>query len=448
MAASDALSAPRTPRGRAPRSLGFLLSVVVLATGCAEGEDTPDWDMSPALVLDGGAPTGGGTAGGFTGAVSPAPSAGGATGIGGVGGTFGGTLSGGSTGSTGGAGSGTSLGGTAGTTGGAGATTAGLAGGLTAGGLTAGGLTAGGLTAGGILAGLGGGSAAGGILSGSGILGGAGGATGGGGTSTPLDPSVKQPDPSKLPMVNGACPDFRDGSTATVAGIRVKFWSGAAGKKGPLIFYWHGTGGSSDEAVGGLTGNGLGPVLNDIKAQGGIVASPDNSTGTGNSVDTVVWTTDDFKAADQIVACAIQAGRIDPGRIHALGFSAGGLMAGTMYYVRSNYMASVVTYSGGTSPWPGNSMAQDPSNKLPILLFHGGDGDWVILAFKDQSIQLATDAKAKGRFAVVCDHGGGHGIPSQGPSAAWTFFKAHPYNTVPEPWTTLPSGIPSYCKIF
>lgn len=264
----------------------------------------------------------------------------------------------------------------------------------------------------------------------------------------PLDPSVKQPDASKLPQVSGACPDFRDGSTATVAGIRVKFWSGVAGKKGPLIFYWHGTGGSSDEAVGGLTGNGLGPVLNDIKAQGGIVASPDNSTGTGNSVDTVVWTTDDFKAADQIVACAIQAGRIDPGRIHALGFSAGGLMAGTMYYVRSNYMASVVTYSGGTSPWPGNSTAQDPSNKLPIMLFHGGDGDWVILAFKDQSIQLATDAKAKGRTAIICDHGGGHGIPSQGPSAAWTFFKAHPYNTVPEPWTSLPAGIPSYCKIF
>jgi predicted esterase len=148
------------------------------------------------------------------------------------------------------------------------------------------------------------------------------------------------------------------------------------------------------------------------------------------------------------VACAVQAGRIDPGRIHALGFSAGGLMAGTMYYVRSNYVASVVTYSGGTSPWPGNSVPQDPNNKLPILLFHGGDGDWVILAFKDQSIQLATDAKAKGRFAVVCDHGGGHGIPSAGPAAAWSFFKAHPYNTQPEPWTSLPAGVPNYCKIF
>jgi predicted esterase len=228
----------------------------------------------------------------------------------------------------------------------------------------------------------------------------------------------------------------------------VKFWSGAAGKKGPLIFYWHGTGGSSDEAVGSLTGNGLGPVLNDIKAQGGIVAAPDNSTGMGNSVDTVVWTTGDFAAADQIVACAVAADRIDPGRIHALGFSAGGLMAGTMYYLRSNYLASVVTYSGGTSPWPGNSMVQDASNKLPIMLFHGGDGDWVVLAFKDQSISLATDAKAKGRFAVICDHGGGHGIPAAGPSAAWTFFKAHPYNTQPEPWTSLPAGVPSYCKIF
>jgi hypothetical protein len=122
-------------------------------------------------------------------------------------------------------------------------------------------------------------------------------------------------------------------------------------------------------------------------------------------------------------------------------------MAGTMYYVRSNYLASVVTYSGGTSPWPGNSTPQDPSNKLPIMLFHGGDEDVLILAFKDQSLQRAADAKANGRFSILCDHGGGHAIPSAGPDAAWAFFKAHPYNVNPEPWTSLPASVPAYCKI-
>jgi predicted esterase len=434
-------------RQPARNCLGLGLCLALGLTACAEAGSEPDLDPAaypPIVVADAGATGGGATTGGST-ALPPNLSGGGTMGgwlanAGGTTGTAGGTgLAGGT------AGTGSTAGGSVGASTGGGTLTGTLGGGT--------GGIAGGFTAGGTLAGLSGGgtsgsSPIGGLLGGTGLIGGGAGGGMTGGSSTPIDPSAKQPDASKLPQVSGACPDFRDGSTAMVAGINVKFWSGAAGKKGPLIFYWHGTGGSSDEAVGSLTGNGLGPVLNDIKAQGGIVASPDNSTGSGNSVDTVVWTTDDFKAADQIVACAVQAGRIDPGRIHALGFSAGGLMAGTMYYVRSNYLASVVTYSGGTSPWPGNSVPQDPSNKLPIMLFHGGDGDWVVLAFKDQSIELATDAKAKGRFSVICDHGGGHGIPSAGPAAAWTFFKAHPYNTQPEPWTSLPSGVPSYCKIF
>jgi predicted esterase len=120
-----------------------------------------------------------------------------------------------------------------------------------------------------------------------------------------------------------------------------------------------------------------------------------------------------------------------------------------MYYLRSNYLASVVTYSGGTSPWPGNNIRQDPANKLPIMLFHGGDDDWVVLAFKDQSIELATEAKQAGCFAVICDHGLGHAIPAEGPAAAWAFFKAHPYNTSPEPWAnSLPAPVPRYCMKF
>ena len=270
------------------------------------------------------------------------------------------------------------------------------------------------------------------------------------GASAPIA-SARQPPASKLPQVQGACPDLRDGATVTVNGIRFRLWVGDAARKGPLVFYWHGTGGTGDEAralFGVLTG-GLGqPVINEIKAAGGIVASADNTSGQGMPTDYGVWATDDFKAADQIVACAIQKNMIDPGRIHTLGFSAGGLAAGTMYWQRSNYLASVVTYSGGTSPWPGNTLDQDPTNKVPVMAFHGGSGDWVVLSFADQSKDMARRATAAGKPAFVCNHNGGHMIPAAGPRAAWEFFKAHPYGTNPSPWASgnKPPGVPAFCE--
>lgn len=271
-----------------------------------------------------------------------------------------------------------------------------------------------------------------------------------GNPTTPSAPSGRQPPDGKLPRVAGACPDFRDGAMATVGGLQVKFYAGAAGRRGPLVFYFHGTGGSADEvdALFGFGTGGLGSdVIREITAQGGIVASLDTSTGGGNPIEYGVWATDDFNAVDQIVACAIQAGRIDPGRIHALGFSAGGLAVGALYYLRSNYLASVATYSGGTSPWPGNDFPQDSSNRVAAMLFHGGSGDWVILSFEEQSIMMADEATSRGAFVVMCDHQGGHGIPSEGPRAAWEFFKAHPYGTSPSPWASgLPSSIPRYCR--
>lgn len=270
--------------------------------------------------------------------------------------------------------------------------------------------------------------------------------------TNPTTPSGRQPPESKLPRVSGACPDFRDGAMATVGGLQVKFWSGAAGTRGPLVFYFHGTGGSADEAMAlfGFGTGGLGSdVIREITAQGGVVASFDTSTQAGNPTEYGVWSTGDFDVADQIVACAIQAGRIDPGRIHALGFSAGGLAAGAMYYLRSNYLASVVTYSGGTSPWPGNDFPQDSSNRVAAMLFHGGPSDWVILSFEEQSTYLAADAKSRGAFVVMCDHQGGHGIPSDGPRGAWEFFKAHPYGASPSPWSSgLPASVPRYCRVY
>jgi len=57
-----------------------------------------------------------------------------------------------------------------------------------------------------------------------------------------------------------------------------------------------------------------------------------------------------------------------------------------------------------------------------------------------------------GGFSFDCNDGGNHldffgkRAPGLKP-VAWTFFNAHPYGVKPEPYTSLPAGFPTYCKI-
>ena len=59
------------------------------------------------------------------------------------------------------------------------------------------------------------------------------------------------------------------------------------------------------------------------------------------------------------------------------------------------------------------------------------------------------NVKKKGGFAIECDHGGGHMIPSDAGAAAWKFMQAHPFKTNSSPYASgLPAAFPSYCKLF
>jgi poly(3-hydroxybutyrate) depolymerase len=228
----------------------------------------------------------------------------------------------------------------------------------------------------------------------------------------------------------------------TFAGSRVKIWAGEKkAKTGPLIFYWYATGGSTAEVTRGIPSS----AISEITGMGGIIAAMYRTTSMGQNTGNGVWYTGDFDVADEIVACAAKIHDIDTHHIHALGWSAGGLQSGFMAYARSNYMASVSPYSGGSL----NRTLQDPSNVPSAILFHGAPGvDVVILDFATSSDQMGADIKMKGGYALNCNHGGGHMIPgAPGPAAAWLFFKAHGYKTKPSPWASMvPMGVPSYCK--
>jgi len=259
--------------------------------------------------------------------------------------------------------------------------------------------------------------------------------------------------PTMIPAVSGTCPTFKNGSTVTVTAgggsIQAQIWMGSSSMQGgPLILYWHGTGSSPSAEV---------PIAFDTTALAnaggmiaGFVSSSRTGTTTGNTGD-AVWYESDAAFADQVVACAIQQLNISPRRIHTAGYSAGGLQTVYMWYGRSGYIASVISYSGGDATI-NKAQSQDPTNIPAAIAAHGAMGsDALILDFASASATWESEIKADKGFSIDCNDGGNHlaffstRAPGLKP-VALQFFLDHPFKA-PNTYTTLPSGFPSYCHI-
>jgi predicted esterase len=248
-----------------------------------------------------------------------------------------------------------------------------------------------------------------------------------------------------IPPVSGDCPVFQSGTTdfSGLGGILLEVGPKADGT-GSLIFYWHGTGSVAAEVDRTLPAE----VRQEIMDQGGIIVSPQTSGKQGGDCSgTSTFSMGDFVIADQIAACAIRDYNIDPHRIYTTGCSAGGLQAGCMATMRSDYIAAAVTNSGGivfTQP------LQSSSHTPALMTMHGGTSDMVIVYFSDTSKTLDDQFKMAGGFVINCNHGGGHcQAPPALQSAGWQFMKDHPFGVDPEPYAmSLPSSFPSYCMSY
>jgi predicted esterase len=255
-------------------------------------------------------------------------------------------------------------------------------------------------------------------------------------------------DAPKLPEIVGECPELKDGTIMVAGHGGIQIVAGAAGKGGPLLFAWHGTGGSATGALRQIPQG----VQTEIVGAGGIIAAfngSDSSGAEGDCSGTGAHNIADFKAADQIAACAVKNHGVDARRIYATGCSAGGLQSGCMAYERSSYLAAAAPNSGGIV---GRRQWQDMSSPA-IFTMHGSQsGDVVIVAFADTSRTIDTAAKDHGSFVVNCNHNGGHCAASaELHTAAWEFMKAHPYGTTAanSPWLGgIPAGVPDYFEIF
>jgi hypothetical protein len=245
-----------------------------------------------------------------------------------------------------------------------------------------------------------------------------------------------------IPPVMGECPNFDSGS-GTVMGARLSFLAAKKSEgKGSLVFYWHGTGSSPVE---GSMFSGMA----DIKKDGGLVVGFSSGTGSGGDCSgTGTHSINDFKAADQVVACSVANYGVDPKRIYATGCSAGGLQTGCMSINRSAYIAAVATNSGGVTI--GYGPFQDLTRVPNVMTMHGAPGgDVVIVDFSQTSEAYDNFMLAKGAFALECNHGGGHcGAPAALQASAWQFMKDHPFGTHPSPYVAggVPMSFPKYCK--
>ncbi len=271
----------------------------------------------------------------------------------------------------------------------------------------------------------------------------------------PIDEGMSDAGPLRvdplMPTVVGPCGDFSTTGTVMLAGPSgtsraAQIWvsDAAATLDGPLVFYWHGAGGSPDEAT-----SVLGPAMTDVLAAGGIVVAltHDPAAGTFPWFLTAGTRQDDLDFADEAVACAESTIGIDEHRIHAIGFSAGALHVGQMAFLRTSYLASVVTYSGGliarNAPTP-----DAPDARIAAMALFGGADDVVVISFTTATRNFRDALRRGGHFVFTCDHGMGHTVPRAAIPFAWQFLQDHPYGAQPPAYQAgLPDGFYAPCSL-
>jgi len=259
-----------------------------------------------------------------------------------------------------------------------------------------------------------------------------------------------------LPAASGPCPELRDGYVMFAPDgmqrrVLLYMSDAAMTLDGPLVFSWHSTLPSPEDATSWLGRS----VIEEIKALGGIVAAPasgypserrpwDNTPLGAQGVD------GDQRLMDEIVACTHEKVGIDLRNIHATGMSAGGLKSAQVSLRRSGYLASVVVYSGGLTEGD-MPPDQDPDNKLAAMILYGGASDISPvdgINYTDASNRYLDLLKSQGRLAFLCNHGGGHSVPQDSQESAWRFMQDHPYGVTPDPYAeALPDGFLRYCEL-
>ena len=211
----------------------------------------------------------------------------------------------------------------------------------------------------------------------------------------------------------------------------------------PLLFVFHGLGGSATEF---LANNGIG---DQAPAAGFITLAPQASKLGGSVVFDAVSPAQnnvDVALFDDLLTCASDQLAVDPDRIHVTGMSNGGLMTGAIIASRSAQLASAAPLSGGIS-----LDFADDHEAIPVLVTWGGEDDYGSgTDFHVLATEMIDALASRDHFLATCDHGLGHELESEFWPWVLQFLDDHPEGAEnPSPYAQgLPKVFPDYCSVY
>ncbi len=198
----------------------------------------------------------------------------------------------------------------------------------------------------------------------------------------------------------------------------------------PLLMVFHGL---------GATGRSMVPrmQLDALVQAGAVVAVPEGIRTAKFGWGAGPKGLHDVMLVEDMRRCAHDRLGVDLARVHATGFSAGGLWTTLLVMHGSELLASATIFSGGDLPPFVNYVT--PAIDVPSLIVWGGPTDvyrsrGFDVSFHGAALRVSEAMQRDGHFVVRCNHGRGHVLPADYSSLMHQWTLGHTFGR-PSPLT-------------